>query len=64
MNQISLHDLVIQIGQAAVARAIGVSPAAIHKAIMRNRKITVTINDDGSYTAHELRPFPSQKTDT
>lgn len=62
MNQIQLPELVLQIGQTAVAEAFGISPAAIHKAIRSGRQIIVTIHDDGSYTAQELRPFPSQKT--
>lgn len=62
MNQIHLSDLVIKIGQAAVAEAFGISPAAIHKAIRSGRQIIVTIHDDGTYTAQEFRPFPSQKT--
>lgn len=62
MNQIHLPELVIKIGQAAVAEAFGISPAAIHKAVRSGRQIIVTIHDDGSYTAQEFRPFPSQKT--
>lgn len=62
MNQFKLPDLVVQKGQAAVAEALGISPAAIHKALRSGRQIIVTIHDDGSYTAQELRPFPSQKT--
>ena len=61
MNQFKLPDLVVHKGQASVAEALGISPAAIHKAIRSGRQIIVTIHDDGSYTAQELRPFPSQK---
>ncbi|MGP3790310.1 Cro/CI family transcriptional regulator [Pseudomonas sp. B392_1p] len=61
MNQIQLPELVAQKGQAAVAEALGVTPAAIHKAIRAGRQIIVTAHDDGTYTAEELRPFPSQK---
>ncbi|WP_082148716.1 Cro/CI family transcriptional regulator [Pseudomonas helleri] len=62
MNQFKLPDLVVQKGQASVAEALGISPAAIHKALRSGRQIIVTIHEDGSYTAQELRPFPSQKT--
>ena len=61
MNQIPLSELAAQIGQAAVAEAFGVTPAAVHKAIRLGRQIMVSVHDDGSYTAQELRPFPSNK---
>ncbi|PWB34650.1 Cro/Cl family transcriptional regulator [Pseudomonas sp. SDI] len=58
MNSIPLPDLVAQKGQAAVAEAFGVSPAAIHKAVRSGRKIVVTIHEDGTYTGEETRAFP------
>lgn len=61
MNQIPLSELAAQIGQAAVAEAFGVTPAAVHKAIRLGRQIMVSVHDDGSYTAQELRPFPCHK---
>lgn len=61
MNSIPLPDLVAQKGQAAVAEAFGVSPAAIHKAVRSGRKIVVTIHEDGRYTGEETRPFPCQE---
>lgn len=60
MEEISLGDLVQRMGQARVARVLGVKPASIAKAIRTHRKITVTIGEDGSYAAKETRPFPSQ----
>ncbi|SEI41703.1 Cro protein [Azotobacter beijerinckii] len=64
MEKISLPDLVAKKGQASVARALGVSPASIAKAISAGRNIVVTVQDDGSCEAQETRPFPSQKNDT
>lgn len=64
MKQIPLLDLVAEKGQAAVAKALGVSPPAIAKAINADRLIIVTIHKDGSYEAQELRPFPSQQKRT
>ncbi len=61
MNQISLSELAAQIGQAAVAEAFGITPAAVHKAIRLGRQIIVSVHADGSYTAQELRQFPSHK---
>ena len=60
MKQIPLTELVAEHGQAPVARALGVSPAAISKALTAERNILVTVADDGSYSAEELRPFPAQ----
>jgi hypothetical protein len=62
MNQIQLPELVAKIGQVAVAEAFGISPAAIHKAIRSGRKIIVSIQADGTYSAYELRPFPAHKS--
>ena len=60
MNQIPLSQLVEDKGQAQVARALGVSAAAISKAISAERKIMVTIHPSGEMEAQELKPFPSQ----
>jgi hypothetical protein len=62
MEKISLPKLVRKMGQAYVARALGVRPASIAKAIKAGRNIIVTVHEDGSYVAEEVRPFPSQKT--
>ncbi|SIQ83237.1 Cro/CI family transcriptional regulator [Pseudomonas flexibilis] len=61
MQKIQLSELVSTKGLAAVSRALGVSPPAIHKAISVNRNIFVTVRDDGTWVAEEVRPFPSQK---
>lgn len=60
MEVISLGAFVQKIGQARVARALGVKPASIAKALQVGRNITVVIADDGSCTAEETRPFPCQ----
>jgi hypothetical protein len=60
MKQITLPELVAEKGQSAAAKALGVSPPAIAKALSTDRKIIVTLRKDGTYEAHELRPFPSQ----
>jgi DNA-binding transcriptional regulator YdaS (Cro superfamily) len=61
MEEVSLGVLVIRIGQARVARALGVKPASISKAVKVGRNITVTLHGDGTFTAKELRPFPAPK---
>lgn len=60
MNQKHLSELVSDLGQAHVAKALGVSPAAISKALSAERKILVTVLPTGEMEAQELKPFPSQ----
>jgi hypothetical protein len=60
MKKITLSDLVSEIGQAGAAKALGVSAPAIAKALSAGREIYVTKRADGSFSAEELRPFPSQ----
>lgn len=60
-KNVSLVDLVSEIGQATVARALGVKPASIAKAIRTGRNIVVTVAEDGTCEAQETRPFPSQE---
>ncbi|CAI8789611.1 Cro/Cl family transcriptional regulator [Pseudomonas sp. IT-P253] len=60
MKQIPLTELVATKGQAFTAKALGVSPAAISKAIAAERNISVTCNRDGTFEAHELKSFPAQ----
>jgi hypothetical protein len=56
---ISLREFVRRVGQARVARALGVKPASIAKALKMRRNIHVTVGDDGVCVAQEIRPFPS-----
>ena len=60
MENVPLDDLVSRLGQAQVARALGVKPASIAKAIRTCRNIMVLVNDDGSCIGKESRPFPSK----
>lgn len=60
MRKITIADFVVEKGQTAAAKLLGVSPPAIHKAIKANRNITLTIRPDGSLeSALEKRPFPA-----
>lgn len=63
MEKLSLSDFVKKIGQAKVARALGVKPASIAKALKMRRNIEVTVAADGVCMAQEVRPFPSHVTD-
>lgn len=59
---LTLSAFVQKIGQARVARALGVKPASIAKALQAGRNIKVEIAEDGSCTALETRPFPCQES--
>lgn len=61
MKKTPLPELVNRLGQAVVAKALGVSAPAISKALVAGREIYVTEHEDGTLTAEELRPFPSQQ---
>lgn len=62
MPHISLAQFVEDKGLTAAARALGVSAPALHKALKNQREILVWAKEDGSYSATETRPFPSQKS--
>lgn len=61
MNRKTLAEMVSQRGQAAVAKALGVSGPAICKALSRGRVIYVFEHEDGRFTAEEVKKFPAQK---
>jgi DNA-binding transcriptional regulator YdaS (Cro superfamily) len=63
VEKISLSDFVKKIGQAKVARALGVKPASIAKALKMRRNIEVAVAEDGACVAQEVRPFPSHVAD-
>ncbi|MNO23688.1 Cro [compost metagenome] len=60
MKRIPFREFVEQKGQIEAAAALGVTQGAISKALRVGRDIYVTEHDDGTFTAEELRPFPSQ----
>lgn len=47
-------------GQTKTAALLGLTQGSLNKALQVGRDIYVTEHDDGSFTAEELRPFPSQ----
>lgn len=60
MKKTPLNELVDAKGKSSIAKALGVTVPAISKALSAERDIYVTEHDDGSYSAEELKPFPSQ----
>ncbi len=63
MRRIPLNDFITEKkGQVPVAELLGMSQGALSKALRVGRSIYVTEHDDGTLTAEEVRPFPSQPT--
>ena len=60
MKQFSLRELVDAQGLTAVAKKLGVSVPAIHKALLAKRQITINVAKNGEIKeAFETRPFPT-----
>lgn len=62
MQSIPLTEFVDSVGQIKAAAALRMSQGGISKALKAAREVYVTQLGDGSYSAHELKPFPSQKS--
>jgi hypothetical protein len=62
MHSIPLTEFVASVGQIKAAAALRMSQGGISKALKAAREVYVTELADGSYSAHELKPFPSQKS--
>lgn len=60
MRRIHISDFVAELGQPDAARALGLTQGGLSKALRLGREIYVTRKKDGTYEAHEVRPFPSQ----
>lgn len=63
-QRLKLKDYADRFGQTKAASDLGVYQSAIFKAINSNRNITVTVHEDGSVSAEELKPFPSNRRDS
>lgn len=61
MCRTNLSEFAAEHGQQKAAELLGVTQGALSKAIRLGRIIHVSRLPDGSYTAEETRPFPSQK---
>lgn len=62
MTRIPLEEFIAQKGLSEAARRLRVTPPALSKALATERSIYVTEHDDGTLTAEEVRPFPSQNS--
>jgi len=60
MNRVHIKEFANQLGQTEAAILLGMTQGGLSKAIRVGRDVYVTKQDDGTYTAEEVRPFPSQ----
>lgn len=64
MRDIPLTEFAAKHGQTRAAEMLGITQGALSKALRVGRRVTVCLGDDGTLSAHELRPFPSQQPKT
>lgn len=60
MKRIPLHKFATEKGQVQAASLLGMSQGALSKALRVGRSVYVTEHADGTFSAEESRPFPSQ----
>lgn len=61
MRRIPLHEFATEKGQVQAATLLGMSQGALSKALRVGRAVFVTEHADGTFSAEESRPFPSQQ---
>lgn len=61
MEKITLSQYVAELGQCNVAEKLGVTQAAIRKALLKKRKIFIFLENGQFVHAMEERTFPSSK---
>lgn len=64
MSRTSLQEFAKSKGQTEAASILGMTQGSLSKAIRVGRDVYVTEHGDGSFTAEEVRSFPSQPTKT
>lgn len=60
MERIPLAEFCEAHGQTAAAKKLNITQGALSKALRIGRKVDVIENDDGTFSAEEVKPFPSQ----
>ena len=60
MRRVHITVFAQEFGQCEAAALLKMTQGALSKAIRRGRDIYVTQHVDGSFTAEEVRSFPSQ----
>ncbi|MBD9671601.1 hypothetical protein IB275_13545 [Pseudomonas sp. PDM21] len=64
MHRITLNEFAAEKGQTKAAALLGLTQGALNKALRVGRDIYVTENTDGSFSAEEIKPFPTQNSKT
>lgn len=59
MNKTPLSEFVERFGQRGAAAKLRLTQAGVRKALQHKREIYVTENKDGTFSAEEIKPFPS-----
>lgn len=63
MKTVSLGEYLSSHGtQNDLAKALGIQQSAVSQMHRSNRTISITLMDDGSIQANEIRPIPARKT--
>jgi DNA-binding transcriptional regulator YdaS (Cro superfamily) len=63
MKTVSLGEYLSSHGtQSDLAKALGIQQSAVSQMHRSNRSISITLMDDGSIQANEIRPIPARKT--
>ena len=60
MKRSKLADFTAENGQVATAKKLNLTQGALSKAIRAGRNVFVIEHEDGSLSAEEVKPFPSQ----
>lgn len=60
MERVPLADFCLAYGQTAAAKKLNITQGALNKALKVGRKVDVIVHDDGTFSAEEVKPFPSQ----
>ncbi|AUR80812.1 Cro/CI family transcriptional regulator [Pseudomonas aeruginosa] len=60
MHRISLKEFAAKKGQTKAAALLGLTQGALSKALRAGREIYVAENADGTFSAEETKPFPTQ----
>lgn len=63
MKTVSLGEYLSSHGtQSDLAKALGIQQSAVSQMYHSSRDISITLMDDGSIQANEIRPIPARKT--
>lgn len=62
MRRIPLSEFAKEHGHTKAAQILGCTQGGLSKAIRVGRDVYVIVDEDGTVTAQEQRPFPSQKS--